>query len=268
MGFSQYIVSLKYQLLFYTRSRRFIGLLGLAIAISLIFTVLDIHFDYSILKSETPSSFLYGYLSSFIIYLTAIVAAFFGGDLISIDTGTQSAYYSMVQPVPRSIIVVGRYTAAFISTFIILLSYVLIGIGGSYYLYGAIASKSYLVILLLILFSAAFVAFASFFSALFKTPLTGIIITILLIIIVFPIIQSVVSDFVGYPPYMFISFGGKIVYLVLLSRYPTKSISVVHNIKIYSFLPSMYDGITILALYLIIFLALAIIIYKYREIKG
>ncbi|SMD30635.1 ABC transporter permease [Picrophilus oshimae] len=268
MSFSQYLTSLKYQLLFYIRSRRFIGLLGIAIAISLIFTVLDIHFDYSLLKSGTDSSFLYGYLSSFIIFLTSIVAAFFGGDLISIDTGTQSAYYSMVQPVPRSIIVLGRYTAAVISTFIILLSYVLIGLGGSYYLYGSIPSKSYLVILILLLFSAAFVAFATFFSALFKTPLTGMIITILLVIIVFPIIQDVVSDFVGYAPYMFITFGGEIVYLVLLSKYSTKSVSTIHGIKMYSFLPSFYEGIIILALYLVIFTALAIILYKYKEVKG
>ena len=97
-----YYVGTKFQFTYYFRSRRFIGLLIFSILITILILFLDLHYDYSALKAENSAAFLYNYLSNGIIAYFAILAAFFGGDMISMDLGTSTAFYTLVQPIKRS----------------------------------------------------------------------------------------------------------------------------------------------------------------------
>ena len=99
--FNQFKVSLKYQFLAYIRTKRFIGLATFSLIISIIVTAIMFHNEYSSLKAADSVSFFYQYLSGFTVMFTLLIAAFFGGDLISADTGTNAAYYTLVQPVRR-----------------------------------------------------------------------------------------------------------------------------------------------------------------------
>ena len=101
---NQYMISLKYQFKSYLRTKRFLGLILFTTIISIGITALMLHDEYSMLKAGTPLFYFYNYLSGFSADLVVIIGAFFGGDIISTDTGTNAAYYTLVQPVRRSIL--------------------------------------------------------------------------------------------------------------------------------------------------------------------
>ena len=101
---NQYMISLKYQFKSYLRTKRFLGLILFTTIISIGITALMLHDEYSMLKAGTPLLYFYKYLSGFSADLVVIIGAFFGGDIISTDTGTNAAYYTLVQPVRRSIL--------------------------------------------------------------------------------------------------------------------------------------------------------------------
>ncbi len=106
---SQFLVAFKYQLKSYIRTKRFIGLALFTAILAVGITALIFHVEYSTLKAGTTVLYLYNYLDDFSVDLIVIIAAFFGGDLISTDTGTNAAYYSLVQPVRRSVLFLGRH---------------------------------------------------------------------------------------------------------------------------------------------------------------
>ena len=185
-----YFTALKYQMIFYLRSRRFIGLLLFSIVVSVAISILVVHYEYASLKVELPANFMESFLAGLVITLSALVASFFGGDLASVDTGTEAGFFTLVQPIKRSVLFLGRYTAALISSFLVLLVYYLSGIFTSLYLYSAIPAQAGTSIILLFLFLMALLAFSSFFSSIFKSPLVGIIISIIFLILVFQILQG------------------------------------------------------------------------------
>ncbi len=267
--FNQFKVSLKYQFLAYIRTRRFIGLAIFSLIISIIVTALMFHDEYSSLKAADSVSFFYQYLSLFTVLFTLLIAAFFGGDLISADMGTDAAYYTLVQPVRRSVLFLGRFIAAIIAAFIVIFLYFLVAIGASLYLYGTV---SYLIlnsIALLVLFISAGIAFSALFSGIFKNPSNGIVVSILIFVLGFSIMDAVVGSIAGIDPLFSIYFVGEIVYLIFDNNYSTKLVTHggfgAHGATSYVFLPSIPQGIYVLLAYLVISGVLAILIYTRRQ---
>ncbi len=252
------------------RTKRFIGLVIFSLAISIIETTLTFHYEYSFLKSENSAIYMYNYLSILFSTIVVVVAAFFGGDLISTDTGTNSAYYILVQPVKRSVLFMGKYTAALISSFIIIFLYVLVGYIGSFYLYGNLTNLAGKSLLMTLLFMAGTLMLSGFLSSVFKSSTVGIISSISILLIVFPLISNVLSSLNGIDPYFLITFAGSASYLVFQKPYPAAKVvtHITTSIKTYSFNPTFYQGIEVALLYLLIFGILAILIYSRRQIEG
>ena len=271
---NQYMISLKYQFKSYLRTKRFLGLILFTTVISIGITALMLHDEYSMLKAGTPSLYFYDYLSGFSADLVVIIGAFFGGDIISTDTGTNAAYYTLVQPVRRSILFVGRFTAALISSFIIVLVYFIVGVGSSFYLYGKVTPVIFESLGILVLFLAAAIAFASLFSGIFKGQSSGIIVSVLLLFIGFPIIDEFVGSIGGIDPLFSLNFAGEIMYLIFKNPYPP--------VKgpgsgfgpgagagaFYTFSPTVMQGLGVLIAYILICGIIAIIWYSRRQIEG
>lgn len=262
-----YITALKYQMIFYLRSRRFIGLLIFSVLVSVAISVLVVHYEYSSLINETSSDFMESFFAGLIITLSALVASFFGGDLASVDTGTEAGFFTLVQPIRRSVLFMGRYTAALISSFLVLLVYYLSGVFTSLYLYSSIPVQTGSSILLLFIFVMALLAFSSFFSSIFKSPLVGIILSIIFLILVFEILQGVIGNFGGIEPWFLVTFAGEITYLVFI-KYSTKSVTTFHHITTYTFNPPFYQAVIVMVSYILIFLLISLYIFTRKEIKG
>ncbi|AGO61288.1 MULTISPECIES: ABC transporter permease [Ferroplasma] len=271
---NQYMISLKYQFKSYLRTKRFLGLILFTTIISIGITALMLHDEYSMLKAGTPLLYFYKYLSGFSADLVVIIGAFFGGDIISTDTGTNAAYYTLVQPVRRSILFVGRFTAALISSFIIVLVYFVVGVGSSLYLYGKVTPVIFESLGILVLFLAAAIAFASLFSGIFKGQSSGIIVSVLLLFIGFPIIDEFVGSIGGIDPLFSLNFAGEIMYLIFEKPYPAVKASGsgfgpgAGAGAFYTFSPTVMQGLGVLIAYIIICGIIAIILYSRRQIEG
>ncbi|MCL4349360.1 ABC transporter permease [Ferroplasma acidiphilum] len=271
---NQYMISLKYQFKSYLRTKRFLGLILFTTIISIGITALMLHDEYSMLKAGTPLLYFYKYLSGFSADLVVIIGAFFGGDIISTDTGTNAAYYTLVQPVRRSILFVGRFTAALISSFIIVLVYFVVGVGSSFYLYGKVTPVIFESLGILVLFLAAAIAFASLFSGIFKGQSSGIIVSVLLLFIGFPIIDEFVGSIGGIDPLFSLNFAGEIMYLIFEKPYPAVKASGsgfgpgAGAGAFYTFSPTVMQGLGVLIAYILICGIIAVILYSRRQIEG
>ena len=82
-------------------------------------------------------------IATFTVTVSLIVAGFYGGDATSIETGTNSGYFIMVQPVKKSSILMGRYLGAFIlAAATLLIEFVAVG-GMSQYIFNGYNSINY-----------------------------------------------------------------------------------------------------------------------------
>ncbi|EQB74184.1 MAG: hypothetical protein AMDU4_FER2C00027G0024 [Ferroplasma sp. Type II] len=271
---NQYMISLKYQFKSYLRTKRFIGLLLFTTIISIGITALLLHDEYNMLKAGTPLFYFYNYLSNFSVDLVVIIGAFFGGDIISTDTGTNAAYYTLVQPVRRSVLFLGRYTAALISSFIIVLVYFIVGAGSSFYLYGKVTPVVFEGLGILVLFLAAAISFSALFSGIFKGQSSGIIVSVLLLFLGFPIIDTFVGSIGGLDPVFSLDFAGEIMYLIFDNPYPAvkvvSSSGFPHKVAstFYTFSPTIMQGLGVITAYIVICGVIAIILYARRQIEG
>jgi len=273
-GINQYMISLKYQFKSYLRTKRFIGLLLFTTIISIGITALLLHDEYNMLKAGTPLFYFYNYLSNFSVDLVVIIGAFFGGDIISTDTGTNAAYYTLVQPVRRSVLFLGRYTAALISSFIIVLVYFIVGAVSSFYLYGKVTPVVFEGLGILVLFLAAAISFSALFSGIFKGQSSGIIVSVLLLFLGFPIIDTFVGSIGGLDPVFSLDFAGEIMYLIFDNPYPAvkvvSSSGFPHKVAstFYTFSPTIMQGLGVITAYIVICGVIAIILYARRQIEG
>ncbi len=273
-GINQYMISLKYQFKSYLRTKRFIGLLLFTTIISIGITALLLHDEYNMLKAGTPLFYFYNYLSNFSVDLVVIIGAFFGGDIISTDTGTNAAYYTLVQPVRRSVLFLGRYTAALISSFIIVLVYFIVGAVSSFYLYGKVTPVVFEGLGILVLFLAAAISFSALFSGIFKGQSSGIIVSVLLLFLGFPIIDTFVGSIGGLDPVFSLDFAGEIMYLIFDNPYPAvkvvSSSGFPHKVAstFYTFSPTIMQGLGVITAYIVICGVIAIILYSRRQIEG
>ncbi|BAB59309.1 hypothetical protein [Thermoplasma volcanium GSS1] len=263
-----YAISSKYQFTYYIRSKRFIGLLILTIVITAALIMLDLHYKYTTLKTENSAIFFNGFLSSDLITFFAVIAAFFGGDLVSMDLGTNTAYYTLVQPIRRSVLYIGRYTSAFLASAVMVLIVYIGGMAMSLYLYGNITDITGISFALALLYMLALLSFSSLFSAIFRTPTIGLVMSIIFLIIIYPAIQGILSGLAGVNPWMFVTYAGQILYLVFEKKYTTYAVTHVGRISFYTFNPTLLESIYIMLGYIVIFLLISAAVFTYKEIKG
>jgi len=263
-----YLVGTRFQFTYYFRSRRFVGLLIFSVLITALILFLDLHYNYSLYKSENSADFLTAYFSSDITAYFAILAAFFGGDMVSMDLGTSTAYYTLVQPIRRSVLYIGRYTAAFLSTAVLVLIIYLGGIAGSLYLYGNVSDLVLPSFGFALLYMLALISFATLFSAIFKTPSIGLVVSILFLLLVYPAVQGIISALAGINPWMFVTYVGQMIYLVYEKNYTVHAVTHTRFATIYTFNPTGNEAILVMLGYIIVFSLISILVFTRKEIKG
>ena len=259
-------ILMKYQMLFYLKTRRFLTMLILVILIVALTVGIDLHVGVSSIKAEylTSASFMSSGLS-FVAISIAILAGFYGGDATSIETGTNSGYFIMVQPIRKSSILLGRYLGAFIlAAGTLLIEFVAVG-GMSQYIFGNINSNFLLSIGESLFILMAFLALAFLFSSIFKNPLIGILFSILAFILIMPIIDEVIS-IENIEPWFNLYYAtniipavfGPITHVTTLTRGPFTS---------KTFTPYVWEANYITLIYFVLSLGLSYIIFRRKEVK-
>ena len=211
-SFQQILKLTRAQFQEYLSSRRFVILLGIVAMIGLIITVVIGAFhDRAFLQAlvSSPLAFygsFWGGAASFVIVLSAV---FFGGDAIAGEFQNKTGYFLMGLPIRRATVYIGKYIAALMASFSVMVLFLVIALlNGAYYFGGnAFPWQIGPSFLLAVMYLFAVLGTTFLFSSLFKTSAYGFVLTAILFLFGFTILQDLVQALVKMEPWMVISYA-------------------------------------------------------------
>jgi ABC-2 type transport system permease protein len=263
-------ITLKYTFIDYFRSRRFFILLIITLLISALLTILVGYYrpaDFLISDLSFYSDW-WGRAVPFVIVLSGI---FFGGDAISGEFQNKTGYFEVPNPIRRSSIYVGKWLAAFIAaTAILILFTVITVLNGMYYFGPNVPYQFGLSVLYAWIYLIAVLGFTFFFSSVFKSNSISILVTAILLLFAFSLIESLVSDLVQVEPWFILTYAGGIIGNILAPVYPDHMIVTTEHIAkrvitITSFNASVPEGLVIMAVYFVVTGILGLILFERKE---
>jgi len=261
-------ITMKYTFLDYFRSRRFFILLVITLLISALLTfIVGYYRPATFLSSDL--SFYSGWWGMSVTFVIVLSGIFFGGDAISGEFQNKTGYFGVPNPIRRSSIYVGKWLAAFIAATVILVVFTAITVGNGMYYFGLTVPYQFgLSVLLAWFYLAAVLGFTFFFSSLFKSSSISILVTAILFLFAFTLIETLVADLVQVEPWFILTYGAGIVGNVLTVPYPEH----VHTqtfgqgrISITTYNATIPEGIAILGLYFIITAILGLVLFERKE---
>ena len=238
-----------YNLVFYSRTRRFSIMVPLALAISLINTFL-IQFH---VVAKPPSVYFFteanlGYAE--ILYI--LIASMFAGDLVSRDFQKEGLFL-LTQPISRRKLFFAKFLSALTVSIIAVTVYLFGSFITAYLLYKDIIPSWYQIILISFLAVTALLSLVTLFSAVIKSPTMSITLSVFLLLILFPLAQQILQD-VNKTPLFLITYAMQII--TNLAQPPPQDSSQ----------PTIFQSLEVFIAYIILGLALSIIIYYKREL--
>jgi ABC-2 type transport system permease protein len=201
----------RYQLREYVRSRRFVALATLIVAIGGLMTALVAHFRGSLATDDLAFyGSLWGGGSTGVVVFAAV---FFGGDAIAGEFSNKTGYFLMGLPIRRVTVYLGKFVAAYVASLAMLGLFlaILLGNGAYYFGLGFLPWQLGPSLLLVVVYLAAVLGATFLFSSLFKTAAYGFVLTAVLFFFGFTIIEGLVTGLVKMEPWMVISYASSVV---------------------------------------------------------
>lgn len=257
----------------YLRTYRFLGLVVFVAFVSVLWFAFLVAAGTGLVQLsflDSVSEFLTDYTTATPLWIV-LAGAFFGGDALSQDFHTGTGTFSLVLPVERPTLLAGRYASATAVTLVVVGEYTLFGVLAASYEFGrsAIPWGDLATSLgLSVLFTLAVVSVAFCFSAFFKAPSTGVLVTVLVLAVGIPTLDGVVQ-IAGVEPVWSISYAGGAISSALDWAYtPKQVISVGAGRYLTAWSASTTEGAAIMLAYLVVSLVACIILYQRKESKG
>jgi ABC-2 type transport system permease protein len=263
---------MKYTLLEYLRSRRYLILLIITLLIAALLTI--------IVAWRRPAGFLttnLGFYSSWwgtaVTFVIILAGIFFGGDAISGEFQNKTGYFGIPNPIRRSSIYVGKWLSAFLAATSIMLIFAAITIVNGLYYFGSAGLPYQFVESLLFawFYLAAVMGLTFLFSSMFKSSSISILVTVILLLFGFTLISTLVSDLVGIEPWFILTYGSGIIGNILNSPYPPHSLTTTtplgphRTITTTAFAASVPEGLAIIGIYFIVTAVLGLLLFERKE---
>ncbi len=259
----------KYNFVNYFRARRFYVMIAIVALVSgLISAVIAYRRPPDILASDL--SLVGTTWSAFFSLMIVISVAFFGGDAIAGEFQNRTGYFTVPNPIRRSAMYVGKYLAALAASTIILLIYAGVTVLNVAYYFGVLPPTAFgesLVFAWVYLVAALALTFA--FSSLFKSSAVSILMTVILLLLVFNIIDSLVATYIGIEPWYSITYGAGIVQNILAPVYP-QPVTTMHfgegrGFTITTYNAPVWEGLAILVGYFVVMGVLGLWLFEKKE---
>lgn len=262
----------RYNFLNYFRARRFYVMLAIILIISGLLTGLVAYYQPAGLLGGDSLGFYGSGWGSFANFVVVLSAAFFGGDAISGEFQNRTGYFLVPNPIRRVSIYVGKYLAALAASSIVLGIFALAIIANVLYYFpsdplpwGFVQSVIFAWVYLL---AALALTFA--FSSLFKSSSISILMSVILLLFVFNVVDTIASIVVGIEPWFSITYGAGIVSNILMFPYPPNVVSspVTAGTRVFRF--STYnatvpEGLAILLVYFVVMAVLGLWLFQNKE---
>jgi len=263
----------KYNFLNYFRARRFYVMLTIILIISGLLTGLVAYYRPVGFVGVGPLGFYGAGWGSFANFVIVLSAAFFGGDAISGEFQNRTGYFLVPNPIRRSAIYVGKYLAALAASSVILGVFALIMIAnGLYYFPGNVPSQFVESIAFAWVYLIAVLALTFAFSSLFKSSSISILMSVILLLFVFNVIDEVATIVAGVEPWFSITYGAGIVADILTIPYPPHYSSTPiaaggpgSRFSLATYHAGVPEGLLILAIYFVVMGVLGLWLFERKE---
>jgi ABC-2 type transport system permease protein len=234
--------------------------------ISAILTVvLGVYRPASALSSEL--SFYNAFWGNSALIVIALIGVFFGGDAISSEFQNKTGYFVLPNPIRRSSLYIGKWLAAFIGSSIVLGVFAAITVGNGLYYFSGVPIQFVESLLFAWFYLVAVLGFAFFFSSLFKNSSYSILVTLILFLFAFTLIQTLVAALVQIEPWFILTYGGQIIGNVLSPTYPphisTSNLGPGGGFTTYN--ATIPEGLAIIAIYFAVTTILGLVLFERKE---
>jgi ABC-2 type transport system permease protein len=271
-------ITMKYTLLDYIRSRRFYIMLTIAIVISAILTfVVGYYRPASFLATDL--SFYSGWWGNIATYVIVLSGIFFGGDAISGEFQNKTGYFGIPNPIRRSSIYIGKWLSALIASTVILVVFAAITVGNGLYYFPSVPYEFGLSLLFAWFYLIAVLGFTFFFSSLFKSSSISILVTAILFLFAFNIIQLFVASLAQIEPWFILTYGAQIIGNILTVPYPQHqvvttfgpgggAVAGIGGVSMTTFNVQIPVGLAIIGVYFIVTAILGLVLFERKEFTG
>jgi ABC-2 type transport system permease protein len=262
-------ITMKYTLLDYVRSRRFFILLTLAVVISAILTFVVGYYRPAVFLAS-DLSFYSGWWGNIAVYVIVLSGVFFGGDAISGEFQNKTGYFGVPNPIRRSSIYIGKWLSALIASTVILAVFAAITVGNGLYYFPSVPSEFGLSLLFAWFYLVAVLGFTFFFSSLFKSSSMSILVTLILFLFAFNIIQLFIANFAQIEPWFLLTYGAQIIGNILTVPYPpatseTRFGQGGNGPTFRTFNATVPEGLAIIGVYFIITTLFGLLLFERKE---
>jgi len=265
------------EMLNYFRSRRFLALSVIALLISGTLTVVVWHSGISNVGGGTVTDSLgfyslwWGFAGTLLVVFCAV---FFGGDAISGEFQNKTGYFLVGKPIRRSSIYIGKWIAACAASLIIFGIFTAITLANGIGYYGL--NVPYLFVEAFgftILYLVAALGFTFFFSSVFKTSSMSIMVTVILLLFGFSLIDTLLTGLAHVEPWFSLAYGSGIVANVMTTPYPAHILSAMgksagtlaNGVLLTSFNATIPEGIAIMMIYFAATAVMGLILFERKE---
>ena len=258
----------------YLRSRRFAILLGIMLIISVLLTAVVAHYRPASFVGSGALAFYSGWWGMSVTFITVLSGIFFGGDAISGEFQNKTGYFTVPNPIRRSSIYVGKWLSALIASSIVLLIFIAITIANEALYYPVSVPWQFAESILFAWFYLiAVLGFTFFFSSLFKSTSYSILVTAILFLFAFTLIETLVADLAQVEPWFILTYGSEIIGNVLMSPYPPH-ITTIRGIAgrgganapaFTSFNATIPEGLAIIGVYFVVTAILGLVLFERKE---
>ncbi len=256
-----------YQMRQYLQSRRFLALVVIVVAIGAIFSAVVAIYHSSFITSDSVS-FYGGSWAGGVGVVIVLAAVFFGGDAIAGEFQNKTGYFLMSVPIRRATVYAGKFLAAFLTSVAIITIFFAIVLGNGIYYFGASAFpwQLFFSLPIVILYLLAVLGTTFLFSSLFKTSAYGFVLTIILFLFGFTILQDLVAILIKIEPWMVISYASGILSDLFSSPINWGLTATLGPVPAYDS-PGIAEGVVIMLGYFILTAIAGLLLFEREEFK-
>ncbi|UCG69817.1 MAG: ABC transporter permease [Thermoplasmata archaeon] len=255
----QYFIVVRYELLKYLRSRRLMAMLIiLALIIGLILGIPPALGD-GYPSDALEFAQLFG---TFVSILAMLCFTFFGADAIVSEFQQKTGYILFPNPLNRSVILMGKFTASILSAMLIIMLYYGATMGAIGAINRSLPKEIVLSFLFCLIYLFAGMAVAFLFSSLMKSAALAYVLVFFFFFLIMDII-NVMFMAAGVAPWASLTFSSGIIVYILSVPYPTTVDAGPFNI----FIPEIGLSLLVMLFYLVIALLITYFIFEKKEMK-
>ena len=247
--FSDTWLSLRFELLKHLRRRRVYIVAAMAIVVPLFFYI------YYYQEHPDAAADFASISLMFVDVLIVVSAAMFAGDAVCGEFENKTSLLVFPTPQKRSSIFAGKYLAALMATFLVVsLYYVVLSLQlGQLFGWGNIPHELGKSFLMALIYSAAAVSLAFLVSGLLKRSMSATIVSFLVLMMILPIIQMILSA-VNQEPWFVVTYSGDLITSVLGAS-ATPAMGPHDGNEMQQFTPTIGTGIAVMLTWAVVCLS-------------